>query len=141
MNKWFDPREAYGFKAENCFAQFSPINQSEILDYLNSIAEQRGLFDLGPDDQEKAKCISDDIWEKCLNDGPEWVYSPGNWYAVMEDEEDDDWGIGSYDLDEAKEMVKKYPEGYIAIIDEHFDEWGPHNPTCVGEIRGDDLRS
>ena len=52
------------------------------------------------------------------------------WYAVMRDNEDDDWGTGSYNIDEAKEMVKAYPEGYIAVIDE-----GNGNPICVEEIR------
>lgn len=51
------------------------------------------------------------------------------WYAVMRDNDDTDWGYGSYDLDQAKEMVKKFPEGYIAVIDE-----GP-DPVCVEEIR------
>lgn len=52
------------------------------------------------------------------------------WYAVMRDNEDDDWGTGSYNIDEAKEMVKAYPEGYIAVIDE-----GDGDPICVDEIR------
>ena len=51
------------------------------------------------------------------------------WYAVMKDNDDTDWGYGSYDLAEAKEMVSKYPEGYIAVIDEGGD------PICVEEIR------
>lgn len=51
------------------------------------------------------------------------------WYAVMQDNEDNDWGYGSYDLAEAQGMVAKYPEGYIAVIDESGD------PICVEEIR------
>lgn len=31
-------------------------------------------------------------------------------------------------------MVKKFPEGYIAVIEEGSD------PICVDEIRGEDLR-
>lgn len=54
------------------------------------------------------------------------------WYAVMIDNEDNDWGTGSYDLDEAKAMVKRnldiYPNGYIAVIDNSSD------PVCVDEI-------
>ena len=50
------------------------------------------------------------------------------WYAVMTDKEDTDWGYGSYNLVEAEEMVRKFPEGYIAIIDESSD------PICVGEL-------
>lgn len=51
------------------------------------------------------------------------------WYAVMQDNDDNDWGYGSYDLEKAKEMVAKYPEGYIAVIAEGAD------PICVDEIR------
>ena len=58
------------------------------------------------------------------------------WYAVMKDNEDDDWGYGSYDLAEAQKMVEKFPEGYIAVIDEGLDENGnPGDPICVEEIR------
>lgn len=48
------------------------------------------------------------------------------WYAVMIDNEDTDWGYGSFDLDEAKEMLKGYPDGYIAVIE---------NDCCIREIR------
>ena len=51
------------------------------------------------------------------------------WYAVMVDNDDADWGYGSYSLDEAKEMVKNYPDGYIAVIDDGGD------PICIDEIR------
>lgn len=51
------------------------------------------------------------------------------WYAVLQDNDDNDWGYGSYDLEEAKEMVAKYPDGYIAVIAEGTD------PICVDEIR------
>lgn len=53
------------------------------------------------------------------------------WYAVMRDGEDQDWGYGSHDYDEAVSMVQKYiPDGgYIAVIDDDGD------PVCVEEIR------
>jgi hypothetical protein len=56
------------------------------------------------------------------------------WYAVLEDNEDNDWGYGSHYLDEAKQMVDKfksmgYDEAYIAVIDETAD------PICIEEIR------
>lgn len=56
------------------------------------------------------------------------------WYAVMTDNDDNDWGTGSFDLDEAKEMVSRYKgngyhDAYIAVIDD-----GP-DPVCVEEIR------
>lgn len=59
------------------------------------------------------------------------------WYAVMRDNEDYDWGTGSFSLEEAEEMVKNYPEGYIAVIDANYDEEGnaTTDPICVEEIR------
>lgn len=45
-------------------------------------------------------------------------------------DDDNDWGYGSYDLDEAKEMAKGLGEdAYIAVIQEGSD------PVCVEEIR------
>lgn len=48
------------------------------------------------------------------------------WYAIMQDSEDNDWGSGSYDRDEAIRKVKEcYPEeGWIAVIDEVWDAAG-----------------
>lgn len=55
------------------------------------------------------------------------------WYAVLRDAEDNDWGYGSFDLDEARKMAKKYPAGRIAVIDDGDD------PICIEEIEHDDL--
>lgn len=56
------------------------------------------------------------------------------WYAVMSDLEDNDWGTGSFDYDEALEMVKSFiPNGgYIAVIDDGDD------PICIDEIHFDE---
>ncbi len=56
------------------------------------------------------------------------------WYAVMMDNDDNDWGTGSYDLSEAEAKVESlkaqgYEDAYIAVIDESGD------PVCVEEIR------
>ena len=56
------------------------------------------------------------------------------WYAVMKDNEDNDWGYGSHDKAKAEEMVASmkaqgYDEAYIAVIDESSD------PICIEEIR------
>ncbi len=56
------------------------------------------------------------------------------WYAVMMNNEDNDWGTGSYNLDEAVKMAKQYRESgekdaYIAVIEDGDD------PICVDEIR------
>ena len=53
------------------------------------------------------------------------------WYAVQKDREDD-WGKGSYALEEAKEMAREqkedYPDTLIAVIAENDD------PLCIDEI-------
>ena len=49
------------------------------------------------------------------------------WYAVLTDNEDNDWGTGSFDRDDAERMLAKYPDGLIAVIDGNYDEEG--NPT------------
>ena len=61
--------------------------------------------------------------------------SDRKWYAVMRDREDDDWGYGSYDIDEAKRMCldQESPEAYIAVIEEG------ENPVCVDEILREDI--
>ena len=53
------------------------------------------------------------------------------WYAVMTDAEDNDWGYGSFDYEEAVKMVQPFLSdgGYIAVIDDGDD------PVCVEEIR------
>lgn len=55
------------------------------------------------------------------------------WYAVQTNTEDD-WGTGSYDLEEAKAMARNqlpdYPDTLIAVIDNSTS-----NPVCVDEIR------
>lgn len=56
------------------------------------------------------------------------------WYAVMKDHDDDDWGTGSYDLEEAEAKCREYgPEAYIAAIEEG------DNPVCIEEITQDEF--
>lgn len=55
------------------------------------------------------------------------------WYAVMRDRDDDDWGTGSRDYDEAVRMAQAlrddgYSDAYIAVIDDGDD------PVCTDEI-------
>lgn len=66
------------------------------------------------------------------------------WYAVMRDREDNDWGYGSYDLDEAKAMARKMrdngnEDAYIDIVnDGYYDdddgEFVECDPISVGVI-------
>lgn len=64
------------------------------------------------------------------------------WYAAIRDNEDLDWGTGSYSKDEAVEMVKKYypEEGEIAVIEETLNESGEVIETlCIEVISHDDI--
>jgi len=56
------------------------------------------------------------------------------WYAAMKDADDNDWGFGSYDKEEAIEMAKSFktPDAYVAVIEEGND------PICVDEIHLND---
>lgn len=73
--------------------------------------------------------------EKSDRKSEEEKMSDRKWYAVMRDREDDDWGYGSYDIDEAKRMCldQESPEAYIAVIAEG------ENPVCVDEILPEDI--
>lgn len=56
------------------------------------------------------------------------------WYAVMKDKEDSDWGTGSFEIEEAKKMaVSMGPEAYIAVIEEGED------PICIRTIEQEDF--
>lgn len=56
------------------------------------------------------------------------------WYAIERDEQDADWGMGSFDLTEAIEMAKKNECQYIAKIDADYDENGEETTEaiCIG---------
>lgn len=55
------------------------------------------------------------------------------WYAIKIDAEDNDWGTGSYEYDEAVEMAKRENAYSIAVIEEGND------PICVEEILAEDF--
>lgn len=57
------------------------------------------------------------------------------WYAVQTDRTDD-WGTGSYDYDEAVQMLKEQGYGLIAVIDEGND---PSEALCVEEIEYEEV--
>lgn len=56
-----------------------------------------------------------------------------NWYAVLADAEDTDWGTGSFIWDEAVEKAKRYGYERIAEIDGGYNEAGEAttDPICV----------
>lgn len=78
----------------------------------------------------------DRIEENGWDDDEEVILDIANrWYAVMQDNEDDDWSEGSHILFKAEGMVEEYKksgfeEAYIAVIDTHTG-----NAVCIEEIR------
>lgn len=56
------------------------------------------------------------------------------WYAVEMDAEDNDWGTGSYDYNEAVEIARRMgPDSRIAVI-----EMG-NDPICTEVIMQEDF--
>ena len=54
------------------------------------------------------------------------------WYAVLRDSDDNDWGTGSFDLQEAKRIARVqreigHSDAYIAVIDDI-------HKVCIDEI-------
>lgn len=65
-----------------------------------------------------------------------------NWYAVLANSSDNDWGTGSFDWSEAVAMAKSRGCEMIAEIDGGYDEDGHEttDPICVAEyISGEDF--
>lgn len=55
------------------------------------------------------------------------------WYAILRDEEDNDWGSGSFDKDEAISMAKAQNFKQIAVVDADYDDEGngTTDPLCI----------
>lgn len=64
------------------------------------------------------------------------------WYAILKDENDADWGIGSFDFEGALTMAKNNACKYIAKIDGDYDDSGEATtePECVGVIIAENMR-
>lgn len=50
------------------------------------------------------------------------------WYAVMMDDEDIDWGTGSYNKNEALKMLHRMEADHIDIVEDNDD------PICIGVV-------
>lgn len=76
------------------------------------------------DDQKEA------LHEELKSDGFKHL-----WYAVLRDREDNDYGYGSFDLDEAERMCRdmESDEAYIAVVDADDGDF------CLDEIRQEDF--
>lgn len=84
---------------------------------------------------EEAADAAWSLWGKTPGWDLEWIERDEDplWYALMTGPDDDDWGTGTYDREEAiarlHDMRSDYPDAYIAVIQES------ENPTCIDEIR------
>lgn len=66
------------------------------------------------------------------------------WYAVLRDREDNDWGSGSFDYEEAVQMAKERNAELIAVIRTGFFEPEGYipagDPICIEELQaGEDF--
>lgn len=104
--------------------------------------DHEGIWEVKKIDEELQQATVLNIEEGNINEGKEFVVAisevaywlGAHWYAVEVDEDDNDWGTGSYDLDEAKEMARNYgPEARIAVISQGID------PVCVDVITQDEF--
>lgn len=108
------------------FGEELPRNWEEIAEYLNNLIDERGIS------ENNAECneLWDEYWKGNISGAPAAVTI---WYAVQRDPQDD-WGTGSRNLEEAKEMAREqldeYPDTLIAVIDDSGS-----NPVCIDEIR------
>lgn len=55
------------------------------------------------------------------------------WYAYQIDADDNDWGTGTYDENEATKWLEENPKGRVAVIEEGDD------PVCVDEWYGEEF--
>ena len=75
------------------------------------------------------------LWGNVPGWNLEWIERDEDplWYALLTSPDDDDWGTGTYDKEEAiarlQDMRSDYPDACIAVIREG------ENPTCIDEIR------
>lgn len=72
----------------------------------------------------------------------EYKMEKKNWYALLWDSEDTDWGTGTFDWDEAVKRAKSAGYERIAEIDGGYDADGNEttDPICVAEyISGEDF--
>ena len=75
----------------------------------------RGWYN--PDDEPEF----DEIWREATDDDiDEYGVAEQTWYAIEIDEDDNDWGTGSYDYAEAVRMLREtaeyHPDARIAVI-------------------------
>lgn len=127
QNKWSQKYQASHIKQVKF--NFSLQYDADILTYLDSLPNKQGYIKaLVRADIARAKSGEDVSRAKSEEEAP----AQKIWYAVQTSPEDD-WGTGSYDIDEAKTMARAqlddYPETLIAVIQEG------KNPTCLEEIR------
>lgn len=98
-------------------------------DLNDAIAEAQGMWEHMSDYDRKRNTIEvrKYVDDEC-GDYETFEWQIKKWYAVESDRNDTDWGVGSYDKEEAEEMLREYPDGILAEIEEV--------PYYIGETIG-----
>lgn len=124
--------------AEVSTAEFEGKHNNTLEAYESAIAHQIECLEAGGAesimrDRNRLEYVMDgakmyDVVTIYDEDMDELEYK-GYWYAAMKDDEDTDWGYGSYDLEEATRMAKEFKDGYVVKVEEG------HDPVAVDEFR------
>ena len=95
------------------------------IDEFNTEEEALKVLKEYEEDDKANYCFTPDFYE----------IVPLYWFAIISDD-DNDWGTGSYNLEESKEKCQRYGKNYyIAVINER----SCNDPICVKEIRQEDF--
>ena len=125
--RWIEEARLWIEEAKN--ANLFPLGYHAVREALRDELEQNYLdpeVRSAIDDEGGISEYFDTLWDYITEEEVRW-------YAVVEGRDDDDWGTGSWDLDEAEEMARKRgPEAYIVIVDDL-------NGVSIGEIRQDEF--
>ena len=110
--------------------------EADIIEKLDSVPNKAGYIkELIRRDIENNK-----NWENHY--GGIAIMGKKNWYALLWDSDDTDWGTGTFDWDEAVKRAKSAGYERIAEIDGGYDADGnaTADPICVAEyISGEDF--
>lgn len=88
-------------------------------EYLKNNENIDGEIILSDDYGEEMSIEDFDEFMKPQDDESEPFFT--EWYAIQEDEDDNDWGDGSFDKDEAIKMARERGYKYVATIEGEWD--------------------
>lgn len=135
----YNPASKWRYELSEC--EFDAASDGDINDDYTGESLSESITSTGETtEDEVAEYFApthDDYWRRTrLADITRELHEPKTqlWYAVMHNEDDTDWGTGSFDFDKAVAIAKDMGENsYIAAIDGKYDVRGKqHTDTeCV----------